>query len=1480
MTKPPVALFIFFNDSESSLGLGKESQNVKDIFRIYDNKNFIRCEVETQVTIEKLFKLFDFYKGRIILLHFAGHADGKGIYLDNHAKVEGLSRLFKREVEDGQLQLVFLNGCSTVGQVKLLSEAGVPSVIATNCPINDQKAIDFSKRFYESLTNINAKTTLKEAFENSKTRLLTDSVKIKETERGFIYEDNEERFEWEFYPRNENWILPNTDVSITRIRGKFKQKSGLLREAKSSFKGNYTVEKKEVQKIINWIGKEDKKNRICIVHGSAGIGKTSILKEVLVHLEKDNIPVLGIKVDKFPHFSSLQDLQKKLELNESISEIFRRLSSNNSKVVLILDQLDALSFSLSGNREVLKMYYNLIIELKDIAGVHIIFSARTFDIENDVLLKDCVRIADTPSEKSDGFKVEIQNLQPQQIKAVLKQNNTINFDEISQTLQVLLGTPLHLEIFLEIYDDTIDLKKLTSLERLYDELWDKDVNSEEEDVLYKAADRMSKTKKLSCSTRSLQVNKDRVATLASKGLIVKQSNNIHFFHQTFFDYVFARYFVQSEQSLKDYIFKNHQGLFIRPHIKSVLDFFRGEDEVRYQEELKYIINEGKTRFHIRLLITNMIGTQSTSSYFEQQIVLENIFLDNNLKGAFLEQVNLVSWWSFLLKKGIIDELVEHYHNGEQQYRNPNLSHRFLVKSGRLLPNEILEYLDRKATLKDASIVQAVLHGLEDWTNPLSIRIYEKFESQVDNFSKRFFLENALKYQFAWVLEKLTISIEETLKSEIDDYNNDYDFKNIFDALFEQSPKKSISFGLNIIRKGIKQYQNQPTDKGYFSDSLFGFRYSFIETSSSNHKYLEKLMTLIFKTLINISEKDRDYALKIIDDLLITKYLTLHYLGLSAFIKSNTNYSVEVFDYFIRYRQEGLLNNDDRLAYHWQLLIGKYIEGFTKEQREIIALFILNLPSTLDKETYLRYKQYYKYSNHGILELKYLSTFPDNIINENKQLKKRYQELLRKFPNDTAPREPISTSMMIGTESPIARERLKKMNKTSLKNLVKTHSDKNKSKGFGEPLYHDIGEDFRQIVKENPDEYAKVVQDLIDEKECPESRIVEGIQGLHEGLYDIHKFKPIFKSAILRVGVNSSHTRQLIWVSEYFVNTEQLDNDILDFLEDCIDNYDSYNDEDMKIQYNNIPNTKQKANDLMTKGINTTVGAACYTIMKMNRQSDLKERIFHIIKKASKINDDKIKATILAPLGQLERLDRTAILDLFLELIKTDSEELLYLAIHPAYRIFHIDFEQIIPYLKRISRIESTQETAGQILMAASLSKYSKSEILLKEALDLGNNVVIGALKVSFKWIGGIYTSKCLEIINKYVLQESRNISFIYELAFQKFKVEDFEQWQPMMEQFVSIPRINMSNFYKYLLNCVKDYPSECIDLLENFNIHHIEEFSFNNTKALDVLLEAYRNLDKTDFNQGEKAMNIFDKMIQHPTYRENAKQIVEKGDLR
>lgn len=56
---------------------------------------------------------------------------------DAVANANGLARLLGQRPN---LQLVFLNGCSTEGQVAELLAQGVKVVIATDAPVNDRKA--------------------------------------------------------------------------------------------------------------------------------------------------------------------------------------------------------------------------------------------------------------------------------------------------------------------------------------------------------------------------------------------------------------------------------------------------------------------------------------------------------------------------------------------------------------------------------------------------------------------------------------------------------------------------------------------------------------------------------------------------------------------------------------------------------------------------------------------------------------------------------------------------------------------------------------------------------------------------------------------------------------------------------------------------------------------------------------------------------------------------------------------------------------------------------------------------------------------------------------------------------------------------------------------------------------------------------------------------------------------------------------------
>ena len=85
----------------------------------------------------------DAYSGRIRIFHFSGHADGYQLLLESIkgdqslAHGEGLVSFLKRRKE---LQLIFLNGCSTRQMARELVEEGVPAVIGTNQSVSDEVA--------------------------------------------------------------------------------------------------------------------------------------------------------------------------------------------------------------------------------------------------------------------------------------------------------------------------------------------------------------------------------------------------------------------------------------------------------------------------------------------------------------------------------------------------------------------------------------------------------------------------------------------------------------------------------------------------------------------------------------------------------------------------------------------------------------------------------------------------------------------------------------------------------------------------------------------------------------------------------------------------------------------------------------------------------------------------------------------------------------------------------------------------------------------------------------------------------------------------------------------------------------------------------------------------------------------------------------------------------------------------------------------
>jgi CHAT domain len=157
-------LLTFANDKDAHLDLLKaESADIRNALRPLENRDFIKIKHEESTTTDELVSLLLSLPNEIVVFHYAGHAGSAELrFEDVDGNAKGLAHLLG---EQANLKLVFLNGCSTKGQVEQLFEAGVKGVIATSVPINDAKAKDFAVAFYEALAN---RRTIKRAFELAK----------------------------------------------------------------------------------------------------------------------------------------------------------------------------------------------------------------------------------------------------------------------------------------------------------------------------------------------------------------------------------------------------------------------------------------------------------------------------------------------------------------------------------------------------------------------------------------------------------------------------------------------------------------------------------------------------------------------------------------------------------------------------------------------------------------------------------------------------------------------------------------------------------------------------------------------------------------------------------------------------------------------------------------------------------------------------------------------------------------------------------------------------------------------------------------------------------------------------------------------------------------------------------------------------------------------------------------------------------------
>ena len=223
------------------------------------------------------------------------------------AHAEGLAAFLGQR---RNLQLVFLNGCSTRAQIAGLLEAGVTAVIATARAIEDQVAREFAVAFY---TELAAGATIPAAFEAARGRVRAAREphrrRASNLNRDLVAEDatagapaDDRGFPWELRLRAgaelaARWSLP--DAAGNPLFGlpplpeqdlpesPFRHLTWFTaRDAEVFFGRGHTIS--ELFKQV----KEPGRPPILLLHGSSGVGKSSVLDAGLVpRLQGDGLEV-------------------------------------------------------------------------------------------------------------------------------------------------------------------------------------------------------------------------------------------------------------------------------------------------------------------------------------------------------------------------------------------------------------------------------------------------------------------------------------------------------------------------------------------------------------------------------------------------------------------------------------------------------------------------------------------------------------------------------------------------------------------------------------------------------------------------------------------------------------------------------------------------------------------------------------------------------------------------------------------------------------------------------------------------------------------------------------------------------------------------------------------------------------------------------------------------------------------------------------
>jgi len=1256
---------------------------------------------------------------------------------------------------------------------------------------------------------------------------------------------------------------------------------------------NSNIKRKEITDLLSWIKSplpttsEEKNKNILFLSGNAGCGKTTILRDLYELLAKEDIPVLGLKSDALIA-NNLDDLTTKINLTHPIIKSIIEVSKNVGKTVVLIDQLDALSQYLSSNRDYVNTYIQLIESLKNCCNIRVIVSIREYDLNYDLSFH----------AYKNNKTIQVSELHDEDVENILSKLELAKGD-LTNTLFSLLKNPNNLDLFCRIYNNETKVHEIKTFQDLYVELWKQlmqnpkiDKNKLKE-FLYKIVEKQYVQQTITVLSANIVDDYPNEFTfLKSKGIVIEEKDkSLRFFHQSFYDYLFAKKFIEEKGNLIEYIKENKQSLESRSGLKMIISYLSTSDRNEYMRVTKYILQSKKIRFHIKSLVISLLSNVENPLGDEKQIASQLLKKRNNYN-IFIDSLNSKGWTNWLIQEGLLKKLYElkptnmdiffekktrfsqwilrwPIYNDYLPFKtkkNKSLNMATLLLRRNLQSNtdNILTFLSSLELEEKKQVVGRILYFNQDWTNSLAYDLFVYCKDSLDLFSYYHILENMALTNVDFVIKEISENIyDRILEREEGRHKGDWnEIKELLDLINKIAPEESITFLFDKILSAIKSQEHlwsSEEDKLLIPDGLFNL-FSIIKDRNDYHTDKEKIYAKLIRWIKEIQSKNSAFY----DDFVRTHYTSRYHsilkIVLCVLDQPDSNKEAVVISIIKRMHQINQITDRGELQGDLFRLIQLWFPIFCKKNKKSILDMILSLKNQgklthSDKEGRNLF-----YSSYGRTTYIFLKALPIDYINSIPEARKTYQELNRKFP-EVEPFDYLYSShfRMGGIASPIKYDAYAKMtDKQWLISFVKYAEDKDSYDFTGGRQQH--AQRLEEEIKNQPDRFVNLIRKMIGDKNVHNFYIAQALYAFGKSNLPNDTLRNIFVSAITNKRYSNDNLFYITQsLRELFIKGID-DQTIIDFAIN------------LALSYSNP--RKGNNRDLYSSAINSVRGSAINALYCLNMKK-YGELVLRTMERVVQNANDDILASVLYEMANLNVYNIERAFSLFLSITANASNELFIYSFNSGQYYANYDFSRLKSYLIKAKEIkdDTFRQNISAMLYFAWVRNYPNAGLILFDYIDRDPKCIAEVIR---RAITNFYLKedpkgeRALFILNKYLNYVDEHISYQYDCCFLHYEKQmvAFLDLYPFTKKYISSKSFNSNKYYvlKYLLKYSHEYPNACFEIFKKIHINQFRkeketEYSSTVREHQMKLLMGFYNIFKQDKKHHKRELAYINKIF-------------------